>query len=552
MTPHRALEAKTDSARLDRAVVLVAFVVALVLASLASDAYVSNDGAQYLSTIQELLAGNGLKTTAVYYEVQAQFGMPAQQTVWPPGLPLVAAAVAALTGLDDVHAVAILSAAAHVATAVLLYVLCKRLLKGDTLAALVIGFCYLAYAFALTFTVAVLSEPLFTLCLVASATCLHRAYTVPENERVAWLLVASLLVGLSCLFRYLGLAFLLMLGVLALWDLVRSRLSRSALVAAVALVGPASLVLGALFTRNLMLTGRLTGGPTAARGLELSEILVQSKWALIGLVGGAPSWYAKLAVVAFVASFGVWLGAKILRTSWRTVTWTEGAQRLAAFTLGGTLLTVAIVLWLALRKTGISIDGRYFQPCVPMAVIGFAALWPSLGPVGPRLASFGFQAAAASAVILTLVNLVPFVNWLDTGGTPAQLTQILKQETAGRPALDLLASGASVTSPVMSNQSQGLYVVLRRPTLGVPERRLTPTQWTPEQVVDFARRFGVAYLAVFRKLPVGSADGSDDYVWQAGRLSTPGLEPIHMSDDLAIFRVTPGTAAAEAGSGPAP
>ena len=529
---------------------LLALAVTLGLATAASSAYVSNDGGQYLSTIAELLAGHGLRTSTVYYEVQAQFGMPAVQTVWPPGLPLLAAGVSQITGLGDVRAVAILNAAAHGATAVLLYRLCKRLLKGDSVTALLIGVCYLGYAVALMYTLAVLAEPLFTLCLVAAAACLMRAYDEAEDgARLRWLLATSICVGLSCLFRYLGLAFILMLGLIALWDLVRSRVSRLALLSALALVAPASLMLGAQLVRNLLLTGRLTGGPSAARGLEFHEILVQSKWAVIGLLGGGQFWYGKLALLVFLASFGGWLGTKLVRTHWQGLAVPEGPLRLAAFTLGGSVLSVAIVLWLALNKTGIAIEGRYFAPSVPMLIIGLAALWPSLGTAGARSAGqLGYRAAAASAVLLTLVNLLPFATWLQNGGTPARLAEILSEPVEGKPALSLLQSAATLESPVMSNQSQALHVVLRRPTLGVPERRLTPTEWTPEAIVEVARKFGVTYLAVFRTMPLGSADGRDDYVWRAGQATTAGLDVVHQSEELAIFRIAPGHAAADTAS----
>lgn len=65
--------------------VAVALIVVFLMRSASTD-YYSNDAAQYWSTISNLLQGRGLKTSAVYYEVQAVHGMPAHQTVWPPGL----------------------------------------------------------------------------------------------------------------------------------------------------------------------------------------------------------------------------------------------------------------------------------------------------------------------------------------------------------------------------------------------------------------------------------------------------------------------------------
>ena len=56
----------------------------------------SNDGAQYLSAIRNFLAGNGVSTSTLYYDVQLGSPTPAPLLTWPPGFPLLAAAVSAL------------------------------------------------------------------------------------------------------------------------------------------------------------------------------------------------------------------------------------------------------------------------------------------------------------------------------------------------------------------------------------------------------------------------------------------------------------------------
>ena len=61
--------------------ILLTCLIAGLVVLTASPIHVSNDGAQYLSTIDQILAGNGLRTSTIYYDIQAQFGMPAYQTV---------------------------------------------------------------------------------------------------------------------------------------------------------------------------------------------------------------------------------------------------------------------------------------------------------------------------------------------------------------------------------------------------------------------------------------------------------------------------------------
>jgi len=136
----RAAGSDASSRWFDGVALLTLFWVAAVvgvLTLLASSDYFSNDAAQYWSVISNLLEGRGLKTSAVYYEVQAAHGMPAHQTVWPPGLPLLAAGLAWSTGMDGVHAIVILNALAHGATALLIYWLVWRLRRSAIAAAAV-------------------------------------------------------------------------------------------------------------------------------------------------------------------------------------------------------------------------------------------------------------------------------------------------------------------------------------------------------------------------------------------------------------------------------
>ena len=83
--------------------------------------------------------------------------------------------------------------------------------------------------------------------------------------------------------------FIAALGLIALVAWRRERWSRFALVDGLLIVGPATVIFAGLLARNVMLTGRLTGGPSSSRPLSLSEILEQTKWAIVELLGGDTS-----------------------------------------------------------------------------------------------------------------------------------------------------------------------------------------------------------------------------------------------------------------------
>lgn len=88
----------------------------------------------------------------------------------------------------------------------------------------------------------------------------------------------------------------------------------------------------------------------------------------------------------------------------------------------------------------------------------------------------------------------------------------------------------------MSNQSQALHVVLRRPTLGIAERRLTSRVWSAEDVRQQAVNFGVEYVVVFPTLPQGNPAADEDYILRASKSGADGFETVHRSADLHILR----------------
>ncbi len=523
--------------------------VGLVTLFLAGPAYVANDGAQYLSTIEQILAGNGIRTSTIYYEVQAQFGMPALQTVWPPGLPLLAAGLSSLSGLSGLHAVGLLSAVAHCGTALLVFWLCSRLLDGDRVSAIIMAIAYVLYVPALSLTIEVLSEPLFIASLVAGASLLHAGLTRQseedraegeraERDRLALFAAASLCVGLACTFRYLGVAFVGSLGLVAMLQVVRGRMSPASIKAGIALVAPAVLVVALLLGRNYVVTGRLTGGPEGPRALQFGEIYQQSKWAIQVLLGDMRFWYGKLLVLSLVVALGGWVAKRLSAQDWGAYVQRDERLYVAIFAFLGSAATVVLLLMMTLGKTGVMVEARYLVPCVPMLLLGFAALWPrnSSAAAAGSAELWWHRAAVASVAFVTLGYLAAFAEFIRGGAYPARIEAILSQKVGTMSARDLLRAGASTKHPVMSNQSQALHVVLGRPTVGVAERRLTARVWSADDVRQRAETFGVQYVVVFPTLPLGKPDADEDYILRAAKSGAGRFETVHRSADLHILR----------------
>ena len=524
--------------RFDFFVALVCLLAVIGLCSLASPGLITNDGAQYISTAEQILSRGSINTTTVYYEAQAQFGMPAKQTVWPPGVPALLALFVFLTGLSDVSAFSLINAFAHAGTVFILFRLLSYFFSGNKAVAAFVATLYLLYVWALNTVVGGSAEPLFTFLLMAAAGALYRASRSPTNL-VGWWLLASSFVGLACAMRYIGVAFIGALGIIALGELRRSNWAQAARVRAMALIGPASLIFGVLIVRNLVLTGRMTGGPTNERGLTAAEYLLHTQWSLTEVLGGGQGWLFRIGVLAFLVTAIGFVFVKMRTFSMSEVLASKERLSIAAYGFLGTLITLALVYGLAATKSGLAVEGRYFIPCVPLLIASVAALWqkaPSIGTthkLNPYF-SFGF---AAGALFLTVVNLTEFASLLRDGAAPRQLERNLEVVFDGDSLRSTLENAATIGSPVMSNQSQALHMVLRKPTLGVPESRLTPTLWTPALLVEFAQKFGVEYLVVFKDMPLGSPGGSDDYIWQLVGNEPAGVSVLHSDATIALYRI---------------
>ena len=521
--------------------IIVSVAVAIVLIMLRSSDYYSNDAAQYWSVINNLLAGAGLKTSAVYYEVQAQHGMPAYQTVWPPGLPLLATGLAWLTGVGNVAAVATLNAFGHALAAWLIYWIVAKL-RGSEWVGAGAGLVYLFYGPALSYSVAGVSEPLFIVSSVGSLAAVVKALVEEGSEgEIRWLVVAAVLVGVGSWFRYQTIFHIMPLGLLCIYIYQPKFGLFGSVLRSVLMCLPGAVLFGILVVRNLVVAGNITGGGTSAHGNSLVDLAFQAKWAVLGLLGvmdGATKWLAVclVLVLAGVAGIALWYRIQVLSERRRA------HIGVAIYAFGSAVIISGLILVLALRSTFYSLDGRYFLTAGLFFIIGAIALWRQLPSdrVGERWFAGALGAAGLVTAFLVVAQVGAFSRSLSTGGTSVAIREALAAPYLDGSVASFLRARGSLASPVMSNQSQLLHLVLERPTFSVPEKRLTPVVWKPQDIVGQARRFGVRYIVIFRKMPLGSLDGNTDYVWQLMNQTLQGLEVLVSTDDLVLYRLGDG------------
>ena len=178
--------------RSDRiALALLAAVMLLTAATLLTSydkRLINPDTIQLVDATRHLLAGEGFSSSIIYYESQLQFGrVPAPLTVWPPGFSWLLY-VPMKFGLSGEATAFALCAVAHLATALLLFIVIRRF-AGLWIASIAAS-VWLLHAAAQTIVLALYAEPLYIVFMVASYAALVQAGREPEWP-LRWLLIAG-------------------------------------------------------------------------------------------------------------------------------------------------------------------------------------------------------------------------------------------------------------------------------------------------------------------------------------------------------------------------
>lgn len=379
---------------------------------------------------------------------------------------------------------------------------------------------------------------MFTLCIVISATLLQSGLiNEKHNKRLLFYALASTAIGIACLFRYMGVAFVAGLGAVALQELIRGKYSVTTIKASSCLLLPATTFFLCLLVNNYLLTGHLTGGPSGPESWSLADIAAQCLRSLPGLFGDTWSTTGKIITVVFIVVCGTFVFFSFILQELSNYSEKTDRIGLATFSIASILATSGLIFTLLLKNTAYVIEARYFVPLIPITLIGFATLWPSTKRTpNDRIMKLWHY----TAVCLAFLSIAWYLNRLEKfaheGGISAKVSYTLSQKFGEHTWSEFLKEHASIEHPVMSNQSQALYVNLRGPTLGIPERRLTPKNWSPDDVINYGIRFGVKYLVVFPQYPLGEPLGTEDFVLMAA-LARKDLYLLHRSNDLIVLKL---------------
>lgn len=290
------------------------------------------DSAAYVEAARHVLAGDGLVTSAGLGDAAAT----APLALFPPGFPLLVAAVSALCGTPpELAAVAISWISWALIPVALLFALAPVLDRRavQLLAVLVVASPGLAEVGWLA-----LSDTAFLLAVTGSFGFLLRASHAPPRLAPAAMLTAGLLCGVAYLLRNSGTAlFAATIFAFAVLVAARAIAARSALIRLAWWAAGAATVLLPLWARNLAVFGTLQPYRMPPSDLGLIENIRSYLQAMLLDLSGAEAigmlaWDgARLVTLAMLGLAAAWVARPRLRRAWAR---SGEAERLAFVLLG--------------------------------------------------------------------------------------------------------------------------------------------------------------------------------------------------------------------------
>jgi hypothetical protein len=494
---------------------------------------VSNDGIQYLEGARTLARGEGFGTSILIYDPNFTSGaLPTSQTTFPPGYPLLIALGITL-GCSPPLAGLLVSLAGGLCTAALLF----RALGGwmGAWAALLV----LLNLHGTILTTVIASDVVFT--ALATGALVRLGAGLGANDRPA-LWQGGALAGAAFACRFAGTFLLGAVGVYFGVRWLRAR-TRAHFLDAVAVGLPGAVVMGALFLRNLVLSGDADGGALDDFVRPWSAVLSEFFWGGVTLFGVATPDTAAfwLELGAFVLALGL-VARAVLRAPGPTRAaagaWaTDPLVRLCVVFMG---LYLASLLYLSHTRNSIVLLPRYLLPILPPLLIVAGRALGGLIAAGALPVRHGALVGAATltGLIAGGWSYLPAMRATYLEGNPARriAAHLDAPATDGRTLRQVIAAQVPPGAPLLAEPGHALGFELDHPVLGPIGAAYSGRAWDAVEVRTALAHYDVRWAVRVRGLsPVAhiprfwldvDAHGAPDW-----------LVPVFEAPDATLYRV---------------
>lgn len=517
------------------------------LIALYDRSFIAIDGAFFVSAAKNLASGHGFVTSIVLSDEAYRLGgLRAPQTNHPPGYPLLIALGIRL-GVEPPYAAFLVSLLSFGAIPLVMYDI-LRTAGHPPLRSLAVSGVWLGSSFAWFNVLGCMSEMPFAMLTLVSLRCLMQGER-DGGRRDLWRAAAGTAAGLAFTVRYQGVYYVITLGLFFLGRAVRQR-DRRAVRALMLVAGPASVFVLALFLRNHLLTGTLTGSMVSG-DQSLLEVFETLGWALGGIFGftesgllggGVPEVTFVIVAVAGLVGGVCWIGRLgIDRSALRA------ALREPQVSLSLAYMTVSLILMLhgAQNYASGHISPRYLLPLIPFGLLclpdGLRAVRFTPSRAWHARATRLWWVAAVVALVAGQVNVF-HRHWhpLTQANPYRTIRDALQRPLAGEPLVQFLRERVTTASPLLGNEAALLGAVLDRPVLGLTPASFTREVWTDDRVRHLVASHGVVYVLFLPNLfdATDPEDRNRPFFHQLKRGNVPPwLGAILVAPDVRLYRV---------------
>lgn len=514
---------------------IFAMMLAIRLALVGGPQYF-NDSYQYLSVAENIRRHYSISTSIAHFDTERAHGrLPAPQTTFPPGYPLLISAIA-WTGLSQ-EIVALLISCLSAITVLPLLAFAAQALGLPTSAT---RKCLAVWAFsaqASLYGVTLLSEAAFTATSLAAIVVLLRA----DADRSRHVLLAALLFGIAYWIRYAGLFYVAAFHVYALTGVSPKRAQGRRWIASLVLIDA---FVGILMARNVVVGGTWTGGNT--RGVQHSAEYVAHRLGVaayelaVGSVQRHPPSSLLICALALVAGAAAVLVIGLVAPSEkpRTRPTADPRHRLLLF-LCVTSYGAGMVY--AGFTTHVSLGARLFLPLLPIAALGVALL----SKRGHRHAATRHMSGSSISVALLALgymgaNVQSALQEPRVAEHRFVRSALSLPTSTGCPLATWIESFVPKDATLVAVEGQATGYLLRRNTVSMAGRAFTDRNWNEGEVRRAMLQFGADYLIVYPEIVrSGGIDALDSALLQrlVQRDVPEWLEPVAENPRTLIFRM---------------
>lgn len=376
--------------------------------------FILNDGIQYLSTAKNWLSGQGFSTNALMYTPHFQGVLPAPQTVWPLGFPMIIGLVSTL-GLSLEAASLSINLFSQALSGLLVFVILRQL-KLNFYSALFCALIFYATANPWAYSVALVSEPLFSM-LILVAIYFQPGFT--QRSLWPWIFCGAL-VALCVFTRYSGVLFALGIGAGMFIYLIKTAsigtagFWRGVLSLTVQLSIPVVLVVATLY-RTFQLTGT-TGRDIGV--IDTGDLLQRIKLVLwqvrefvgfsdIGILPSAVNSYLFYALLLTLTASMLLAGVVLLKKTAKTTLFQTERFNVLLYVICGH--TAVFVVFFALSIGGLALvdlNHRYLNQIYPGLFIIFCVVAAKVFRKVKKLQLDGLGKWFSRSLIAVLCTLV--------------------------------------------------------------------------------------------------------------------------------------------------